>query len=114
VLNNNLSLINKLSSELLFFSWVELKKNCIYSSELLDNIYIYPISRGWFYKVPSLIKAGKFSLKRRHLTINMYNGKKNYSSLLKNQVFEYAFILLLQPFFRNLFICKNLNWREYL
>lgn len=112
--NNSGSLVNKLSSELLFFAWLELKKNCIYSSELSSTMFIYPISRTWFIKVPLLFKSGKLNLKKRNLLISTYCCRNNYSNFLKTQVFEYAFILILQPFFKNLFFCKIYKRAEYL
>jgi hypothetical protein len=98
-----------ISSELLLYSWNELKfNNKLFFNTDFNKRLFDPISKKWFYKASSLIRSGKFFYHKK--------TSKNTSSLsnLKFKIIENAFLKLLEPCFNSFLFDYSLHLIEHL
>lgn len=113
----NLKLKNSVTSELLYYSWINLKNNNEGLFESKASSFLEPLSKYWFDKASSLIRNGTY-----RYTINnilktgslAYSYKKTFLGKLKNKIIENAFLLLLKPYFSFGSNLENINLTECL
>lgn len=98
-----------ISSELLYYSWNDLKVNYKFFFKTDFNKRLFdPVSKKWFKKTSLLIRTGKFLYGK--------NASKTASSLtnLKFKIIENAFLKLLEPCFDRFLRDPNFDLIEYL
>lgn len=112
------NLRNSITSNLLYYSWINLKKDndSLYNSTSAG--YIEPISKHWFDKTSSLIRNGNFLYKSKKIPADSFTSfhlrRKITLKEVKNKVIDNAFLLLLKPYFFKNPDLKNITLTECL
>jgi len=101
----DLALKDLITSDFLYYSWIDLKnksKNLFNSSDIGRS---EPLSKNWFNKTSVLIRRGTYDYKnvrseddRSSEYYPMYFSKKLFLRKLKNKIIENAFVLILESY----------------
>lgn len=114
---SSLRLKDLITSNLLYYSWVDLKskKKGLFDSK--ESIYFEPLSKYWFDKTSLLIRSGNYAYNSTSVLIYddfARSYKKIFMRKLKNKVLENAFLILLRPYFLNSSNLEDINLTECL
>nr|P31916.3 RecName: Full=Maturase-like protein 2 [Euglena gracilis]CAC69146.1 maturase [Euglena gracilis] len=111
---SNLNLQKKVTSDLLYYSWLSLKCGWKYFFEIHNYCLFNSISRSWFKRTSSLIKKGFFIYPTVPLKIKNFFlscTKKNFN-LLKFKIVENAFLIIIKNFFIYKIYVQSMNLIE--
>lgn len=101
-----MKLLDKVSSELLFFCWKDLRRDS--NLLLLNNTFVYEkstyfIPLSWFFKVSKLIKLGYLDYSKYlctpKLDSELFFNKKVFKKYIKGLIIQRAFLFVLKPYF---------------
>lgn len=113
---SNLILKNSITSNLLYYSWINLKNNRDNVFDLTFKSNIEPLSKYWFEKTSFLIRSGNYLYSNKDNLLssdrNVNFSNKISSSSVKDKIVENAFLILLKLFFSTSFNSKNINLTE--
>lgn len=114
----NSLLQTKLTYELMFFIWKNLRKKRV---KLLSSYYegiALPnyISVSWFKKVSHMVWKGKYNYSTFRVTANnlRYSRKKRCLKLTKLLILEMSFVYILKPLFMEYTYLGNYKLKECL
>lgn len=115
----DLKLRDLITSNFLYYSWVNLKSKKGNSFDLREINCNEPLSKYWFSKASLLIRNGvyDYGINYKSNFSSLYSfDKKVFLRKLKNKVIENAFLLILEPYFFNKSnsFSKNMNLTECL
>lgn len=98
-----------ITSDLLFYSWNDLKVGNKFIFDLAKKGVLDPISKSWFKKAAIFIQKGNYIYANSNfVTSDKFYSQKNFLQVLKNKILENAFLLILKPFFREFFF-RDIN-----
>lgn len=98
-----MSLINAMTVEFLFFSWEDLKSKALKSGLIKNHSSVRSPSKSWFLKM-------SFLLLHNRLVYNKFleiDTSKNTLKLIKAIIIQNSFFLMLKPFFDEYLFLKT-------
>lgn len=94
-----------ITSDLLFYSWNDLKTGNKFIFDLTIKGSLDPISKSWFDKAATFIQKGIYTYANgKFVRSDKFYSQKNFLQVLKNKILENAFLLILRPHFRDVFL----------
>jgi hypothetical protein len=104
-----MNVIEKITSEFLFFSFENLKyRNPILNKSII-SYKILPLSKNWFVRISFLIRMNKISYTKFYSSNEQITVKSLKMSIIKN-----AFFLILKSYFGEYLSWTSFYFSEYL
>lgn len=105
---------NLFKSNLLFFSWNQLKNPEVFGCFIPVNKFP-PYSSYWFKKTSFMIRRGRFTYKTKtKLNYFKYKNKKSFFNVLNQFVIELSFINIMERINNNFLVFSLANCLRYL
>lgn len=106
----NLILDKYFNYNLLYYCYILIKNYQSSNIFVRDKIF-NPISRNWFKRAVNLIKSNNFNYSTL-ITTYKKSGTKNIK-LIKIRVIEFAFVILLAPYFTTVSIYNSVPYTSF-